>query len=51
MTLPADHPTVKALKIGVILMNLGTPDAPDAPSLRRYLAQFLSVLANTALYT
>lgn len=42
MTLPADHPTVKAPKIGVILMNLGTPDAPDAPSLKRYLAQFLS---------
>ncbi len=42
MTLPADHPPVKSPKIGVILMNLGTPDAPDAPSLRRYLAQFLS---------
>ena len=42
MPLPADHPPVKAPKIGVILMNLGTPDAPDAPSLRRYLAQFLS---------
>lgn len=26
----------------VLLVNLGTPDAPDAPSLRRYLAQFLS---------
>ena len=42
MTLPADHPPVKSPKIGVILMNLGTPDAPDAPSLRHYLAQFLS---------
>lgn len=28
--------------IGVLLVNLGTPDAPDAPSVRRYLAQFLS---------
>lgn len=28
--------------IGVLLVNLGTPEAPDAPSVRRYLAQFLS---------
>jgi ferrochelatase len=28
--------------IGVLLLNLGTPDAPDAASVRRYLAQFLS---------
>ena len=26
----------------VILVNLGTPDAPDAKAVRRYLAQFLS---------
>ncbi len=29
-------------RIGVILAQLGTPDAPDTPALRRYLAQFLS---------
>jgi ferrochelatase len=29
-------------KIGVLLVNLGTPDAPDAPSVRRYLKEFLS---------
>ena len=28
-------------KTGVLLANLGTPDAPDAASVRRYLAQFL----------
>ena len=28
--------------IAVLLINLGTPDAPDAPSVRRYLAEFLS---------
>ena len=29
-------------KIGVLLINLGTPDAPDARAVRRYLAEFLS---------
>jgi ferrochelatase len=28
-------------RLGVLVANLGTPDAPDTPSLRRYLAQFL----------
>jgi len=28
-------------KLGVLLINLGTPDAPDTSSVRRYLAQFL----------
>jgi ferrochelatase len=28
--------------IGLLLVNLGTPDAADAPSARRFLAQFLS---------
>ncbi len=28
-------------KIGILLANLGTPDAPDAKSLRKYLGQFL----------
>lgn len=27
---------------GVLLVNLGTPDAPDAASIRRYLREFLS---------
>lgn len=29
-------------KVGVLLVNLGTPDAPTAPALKRYLAEFLS---------
>ena len=28
--------------IGILLVNLGTPDAPDTASVRRYLAEFLS---------
>lgn len=42
MTLPTDHPLVATPHIGVLLVNLGTPDAPEAPSVRRYLAEFLS---------
>ncbi len=40
--LPNDHPPVKSGTIGVLLVNLGTPDAPDPLSVRRYLKQFLS---------
>jgi len=29
-------------RIGVLIVNLGTPDATDAPSVRRYLREFLS---------
>ncbi|WP_206362838.1 ferrochelatase [Stenotrophobium rhamnosiphilum] len=29
-------------KAGVLLVNLGTPDAPTAPAIRRYLREFLS---------
>ena len=39
---PPDHPPVKAGRIGVLLVNLGTPDATDYWSMRRYLAEFLS---------
>ena len=40
--LPAPHPAVMPRKIGVLLVNLGTPDAPDVPSVKRYLQEFLS---------
>jgi ferrochelatase len=39
---PADHPAIAPPKIGVLLINLGTPDAPHARAVRRYLAEFLS---------
>ena len=40
--LPSDHPVIPAPRVGVLLTNLGTPDAPDTASVRRYLAEFLS---------
>jgi ferrochelatase len=42
MSLPPDHPPVPARQVGVLLINLGTPDAPEARAVRRYLAEFLS---------
>jgi protoporphyrin/coproporphyrin ferrochelatase len=39
---PADHPPVQKARIGVMLANLGTPDATDYWSMRRYLNEFLS---------
>ena len=29
-------------KVGILLTNLGTPDAPTPAALRRYLQQFLT---------
>ncbi len=42
MTRPDDHPRIAPPKVGVLLVNLGTPDAPDPRAVRRYLKQFLS---------
>ena len=42
MSRPADHPQVAEPQVGVLLINLGTPDAPEARAVRRYLAEFLS---------
>jgi ferrochelatase len=42
MTPPPDHPAIPRPRIGVLIVNLGTPDAAEAGAVRRYLAQFLS---------
>jgi len=39
---PRGHRHDGGEKVGVLLVNLGTPEAPTTPALRRYLAQFLS---------
>ena len=39
MTIPAHQ---QAAKAGVLLINLGTPDAPTRAAIRRYLREFLS---------
>ncbi len=40
-SLPSHHPPVKHGKVGVLLINLGTPDGTDPTSMRRYLREFL----------
>jgi len=39
---PSNHPPIATPKIGVLLVNLGTPESTDASSVRRYLREFLS---------
>jgi protoporphyrin/coproporphyrin ferrochelatase len=39
---PPGHPNVNRGKIGVLLMNLGTPEATSYWPMRRYLKEFLS---------
>jgi len=39
---PADHPPVPPAKLGVLLVNLGTPNAPEPGAVRIYLKEFLS---------
>ncbi|MXO48716.1 ferrochelatase [Erythrobacter vulgaris] len=41
-SLPVDHPSVQSGRVGMLLVNLGTPDAPEVGPVRRYLAEFLS---------
>ncbi len=40
--LPSDHLPVRSGRIGVLIVNLGTPAAPSAKDVKRYLAEFLS---------
>ncbi len=40
--LPPDHPPVVPPRVGVLIVNLGTPDAPDRRAVGRYLKEFLS---------
>ena len=39
---PPDHPAVPPPRIGVLLINLGTPNAPEPGAVRLYLKEFLS---------
>jgi ferrochelatase len=39
---PADHKPVATGGIGVLLVNLGTPDEPSPRAVKRYLGEFLS---------
>ncbi len=39
---PADHPTARCGRVGVLIVNLGTPEGTDYWSIRRYLQEFLS---------
>ena len=40
--IPADHPPVRSGGVGVLIVNLGTPDAPEPGAVKRYLGEFLS---------
>jgi ferrochelatase len=42
MDRPADHPPAPTGKVGVLLVNLGSPEAPEPGAVRRYLQEFLS---------
>ncbi|MCH7870415.1 MAG: ferrochelatase [Planctomycetes bacterium] len=37
-----NRPTCRPQEHGVLLVNVGTPDHPDVPSVRRYLSEFLA---------
>jgi ferrochelatase len=42
LTPPADHPPIPTPRIGVLLINLGTPNAPEPGAVKLYLREFLS---------
>ena len=39
---PADHPILPQPRVGLLLVNLGTPDDASPAAVKRYLAEFLS---------
>lgn len=39
---PEGHPPIADAKVGVLIVNLGSPDAPEAAAVKRYLKEFLS---------
>jgi ferrochelatase len=39
---PAGHPLAPSGRVGVLIVNLGTPEGTDYRSIRRYLMEFLS---------
>ena len=42
MSRSPDHPDIPAPKLGVLLINLGTPNAPEPGAVKLYLREFLS---------
>jgi ferrochelatase len=42
LELPSQDPNASARRTAVLMVNLGTPDAPTPAAVRRYLAEFLS---------
>jgi protoporphyrin/coproporphyrin ferrochelatase len=52
VAVPGEQPQAVTAGIGILLVNLGTPDAADPASIRRYLKEFLNdqrVIENTSL--
>lgn len=39
---PEGHPPIADAKVGVLIVNLGSPDAPEPAAVKRYLKEFLS---------
>jgi ferrochelatase len=39
---PSSHPAVRSGRVGMLIVNLGTPEGTDYWSMRRYLKEFLS---------
>ena len=42
MARPDDHPELSTGRVGILLVNLGSPEAPTPAAVRTYLKEFLS---------